>query len=188
MTDKEYIIAIQQNDQLAFVDLYDLYRAQFFCYIRKAYNKSDDYIADLYQDASVALWQNIQRGKLTPESLTSSLGTYLIGIGKFALMARDRRYKEILEDSVISIYAASDNEDELRDSCERNEIIQSTVNDMGEPCRSLLDKFYWEEMSGDKIASEMGYKNADTVKTQKYKCMQKLKAVITSVFKINNLL
>jgi DNA-directed RNA polymerase specialized sigma24 family protein len=58
---------------------------------------------------------------------------------------------------------------------------------MDEPCCSLLDKFYWEELSGEEIARQMNYKNADTVKTQKYKCMQKLKVALTGVLKSHNL-
>lgn len=188
MSDKDYIIALLQGDERAFGELYDSYRGRFFGYIRKYYLKNDDYIADLYQDACVAMWQNVQRQKLTPETLTSSLETYLIGIGKFILMSRDRRYKEILADKDISYYAPSDNEDHLRDEIERDEIIQSVVNRMDEPCCSLLDKYYWDELSGEEIARAMNYKNADTVKTQKYKCMQKLKTVLTKTLTNHNLL
>lgn len=184
MTAKEYIIALRQNNQLIFSRLYESYRALFFGYFRKHYNKDDDYIIDLYQDACIALWQNVQNGKLTPDNLTSSLETYLIGIGKYTLMAKDRKYKEILNEHEIAAYTEYYDEESLQDEIECNEIIETTVKNMGEPCCTLLDKYYWEELSGDEIAILMNYKNADTVKTQKYKCMQKLKTVL--VQKMNN--
>lgn len=178
MTDKEYILALQQNDEVAFTRLYESCRGRFFGYVRKAYNKNEDYIADLYQDSCVVLWQNVRRGKLTADNLTSSLETYLIGVAKFTLMARDRKYREILNDPAMLTHAGSLNEESLRDEFERDRIIQSTVQDMEEPCSTLLDKYYWEDLSGEEIAGEMNYKNAGTVKTQKYKCMQKLKTVL----------
>ena len=188
MTDQQYITALQNGNQRAFTHLYDAHRGRFFGYIRKRYNKDDDYIADLYQDSCVIFWQNIQRGKLTPETLTSSIETYLIGVAKYTLMARDRRYKEILSDNELSSFVPVVDEDELRNEVERNEVIQSVVNKMEEPCCTLLDKFYWEELSGEEIAAQMNYKNTDTVKTQKYKCMQKLKMVLVSTLKNHNLL
>jgi len=188
MTDQQYITALQNGNQRAFTHLYDAHRGRFFGYIRKCYNKDDDYIADLYQDSCVIFWQNIQRGKLTPETLTSSIETYLIGVGKYTLMARDRRYPDILSDSELSSFAPAVDEDELRNEIERNEVIQSVVNKMKEPCCTLLDKFYWEELSGEEIAAQMNYKNPDAVKAQKWKCMQKLKIVLTSALSSHNLL
>ncbi|MCL2167911.1 MAG: sigma-70 family RNA polymerase sigma factor [Lentimicrobiaceae bacterium] len=188
MTDKQYISAIHNGDQRAFANLYEMHRGRFFGYIRKIYNKDDDYIADLYQDSCVVFWQNIQKGKIAPETMTSSIETYLIGVAKYTLMARDRRYKEILSDCELSTFAPVIDEEALRNEIERSEVVQSVVNKMEEPCSTLLDKFYWEELSGEEIATQMNYKNTDTVKTQKYKCMQKLKIVLTSTLKNLNLL
>jgi DNA-directed RNA polymerase specialized sigma24 family protein len=58
---------------------------------------------------------------------------------------------------------------------ENENIIQKAVKEMGEPCHTILVKQYWEDKGGEEIALEMNYKNTDTAKTQKYKCIQKLK-------------
>ncbi len=73
--------------------------------------------------------------------------------------------------------------EEENTTVELEHIIETEVNAMGEPCCSLLDKYYWGDKSGDEIAKELQYKNSDTVKTQKYKCMQKLKSVIVDKLK-----
>jgi len=179
MSDKECIAFIQNGDSSVFSDLYERHRELFFGFVRRNFRKSDDYIADLYQDSCVVLWQNITKGKLTPEALTSSIETYIIGVAKNILMARERSLKRIMADSP---YEADDIE------VERNQVIQSVVDRMGEPCATLLDKFYWEKLSGEEIAKLMNYNNADTVKTQKWKCMQKLKVTLTSAFKNLNLM
>ena len=42
----------------------------------------------------------------------------------------------------------------------------------------LLRRFYWDRLSGVEIAQAMNYSNADSVKTQKNKCMKKLKPIV----------
>ena len=188
MTDKQIIAAIKIGDQQVFNNLYKRCRSPFYGYIRKTFHKSNDYVADLFQDSCLALWNNIQNERLTPDKLTCSLVTYINCIGKYTLMARDRRFKELVSDQTRSIYTSIYDEESLGNEIERDEVIYDTVSKMGEPCSSLLDKFYWEKLSCEEIAEKMGYKNSDTVKTQKYKCMQKIKVSLTEELKNHNLL
>lgn len=58
---------------------------------------------------------------------------------------------------------------------ERYKRISIIVSRMGEPCAPLLQKFYWEGLSWSVIAAELQYANADSAKTQKNRCMNKLK-------------
>ena len=43
-----------------------------------------------------------------------------------------------------------------------------------EPCSSIIRLFYYEDMSMDEIADEIGYKNATTAKAKKSQCMNDL--------------
>ena len=98
-------------------------------------------------------------------------------------MSRDRKYKEILDDMELKKYHlnAYEDIDNLQDELMRDEVIQKTVNEMGEPCSSLFDLFYWEGKSGAEIVEVTNgkYSSPDSVKTQKYKCMQRLKVVLS---------
>lgn len=58
---------------------------------------------------------------------------------------------------------------------DRYKRILAIVRRMGEPCAPLLQKFYWEQLSWSVIAAELQYANADSAKTQKNRCMNKLK-------------
>ena len=58
---------------------------------------------------------------------------------------------------------------------ERYKRLSTIVSRMGEPCAPLLQKFYWEKLSWSVIAAELQYANADSAKTQKNRCMNKLK-------------
>lgn len=57
----------------------------------------------------------------------------------------------------------------------RFEKLGSAIDMLGEPCRSLLKDFYYQDLSMTEIAEKFGYTNADNAKTQKYKCLQRLK-------------
>ena len=59
--------------------------------------------------------------------------------------------------------------------------IKEVVEAMDTPCAPLLLKFYWEGYSMDEIAIQLGYANANSAKTQKNKCMNKLKAIFKSL-------
>ena len=54
--------------------------------------------------------------------------------------------------------------------------VRKAVYKMGEPCSPLLLSFYWDKLSWENIAVLLHYKDANSAKTQKYKCIQKLKA------------
>ncbi|MCM1502069.1 MAG: sigma-70 family RNA polymerase sigma factor [Bacteroidales bacterium] len=179
-TDKEFIKEFRTKDEAAISRMYMQFRQAFFSYFGSHYRKSELEIDDVYQDSFTVLWQNVNSGKITEDNLKCSLTTYLIAVGRYTMMARQRRYKEIVNDEMITMYYTGkmDDADEVMAKEERYAFIRRTVMQMQEPCASILDKFYWEDKTGEEIATDMSYKNTDVVKAQKYKCMQKLKAYL----------
>ncbi|MCI1733706.1 MAG: sigma-70 family RNA polymerase sigma factor [Bacteroidales bacterium] len=180
MTDKEFLQCLRTKNEAIISQLYVKYRNPFFGYFFSHYQKCGFDVDDVYQDSFTTLWQNVNSGKLTEESLKCSLITYLIAVGRYILMARDRKFKEIIDDEQIKKYFMGNvsDEEEVMEKEKRCAMIKETVKNIQEPCATLLDKFYWEDKSGEEIANDMGYKNTDTVKNQKYKCMQKLKTYL----------
>jgi RNA polymerase sigma factor (sigma-70 family) len=55
--------------------------------------------------------------------------------------------------------------------------LQLALQDLGEPCASLMRAFYFESKSMVQIGEQFGYTNADNAKTQKYKCLTRLKKI-----------
>ena len=55
------------------------------------------------------------------------------------------------------------------------EIISHSFDQLGEPCHELLEQFYFHRKSMDEICATMGYKNPESAKNQKYKCMERLR-------------
>ena len=185
LTDVEYIRGFRCNDEKVISAFYRAIRPSFFAFFRQHYSKQDDYILDLFQDSCIVLWRNIQHGKLSECNLTSTLSTYLLSIGRYTMMARDRKFKEIVCDDELSLLPfIEDDSDELRRRVELEEFVFRTVREMGSPCDTLLKAQYWEKLSGAEIATRYGYAGADSVKTQKLKCIKKLRAIIEK-FKTN---
>jgi DNA-directed RNA polymerase specialized sigma24 family protein len=55
--------------------------------------------------------------------------------------------------------------------------LDQALDQLGEPCRSLLKAFYHEDKNMQQIAAEFGYTNPDNAKTQKYKCLNRLRKI-----------
>jgi hypothetical protein len=49
---------------------------------------------------------------------------------------------------------------------------------LGEPCHELLGFYYFGRKTMEEISTIMGYKNPDTAKNQKYKCMERLRKMV----------
>ena len=52
-----------------------------------------------------------------------------------------------------------------------------SLDRIGEPCKSLLQEFYYHGSSMAIIVQKLGYKNEDAAKSQKYKCLVRLRAI-----------
>jgi DNA-directed RNA polymerase specialized sigma24 family protein len=62
-------------------------------------------------------------------------------------------------------------------------LMEKALLSLGEPCKSLLDAYYIQKKSMPEIAEDFGYTNADNAKTQKYKCLMRLKKIFFAQYK-----
>ncbi|RZK15573.1 MAG: sigma-70 family RNA polymerase sigma factor, partial [Flavobacterium sp.] len=51
------------------------------------------------------------------------------------------------------------------------------LDHLGEPCKTIIQDFYIHNLSMQDICEKFGYTNTDNAKTQKYKCLQRLKKI-----------
>ena len=183
MTDIDYISAFRNDNQLAITRFYTIHRDAFLRDIGRHYRiLNNDLLSEIFQEAVVRVWKNIKSGKLSETNLTTSLAGYLYSVGRLVAL-------EILRREGITIKTNADEEDlsKLESNAmadvwfgretEQEINVRKAVYQMGEPCAPLLLMFYWDKLSWDAIALELHYKDANSAKTQKYKCIQKLKAL-----------
>ena len=67
---------------------------------------------------------------------------------------------------------------------EQFDTMNAAIEQLGEPCRTLLLDFYHGELSMEQISEKFGYTNADNAKNQKYKCLQRLKKIFFGEVKL----
>lgn len=159
-------------------------RMKAICFLTKRYSISDDDAEDIYQDSSMALFSNIKNGKL--ESLTSTLSTYFFQIcchqannhlRKRLHIATDydfeiRQKDEYAEDKINVLLGIGDSG--ITD--EQKQLMRDIVQQLPKPCDDILWYYYGDNLDMKAIADILDYKNANTVKTTKSRCMSKLKA------------
>ena len=62
-------------------------------------------------------------------------------------------------------------------------LMENALNKIGDPCKSILEAYYIQKKSMPEIAETFGYTNADNAKTQKYKCLVRLKKIFFAQYK-----
>ena len=157
-------------------------------YLRKNYSVSDDDLDDIFQEASVALFLNLRDGKLT--TLTSSLGTYFMKVcinQTLKFLSKKKRTvplsdqmpistkQEFMADKIDELYHLS-TEDASQEELNYSErIVHAIIEALPETCRNIFLGYYWNNFDNNTIAVVFGFANANSVKTQKYKCVNKFK-------------
>lgn len=157
-------------------------------YLRKKFSISDDDFSDIYQEASLALYLNIRDSKLS--NLTSSLSTYFLRIcinQTLKFIGKQKKVVPLFDDSTLTNKDTflPDKIDELYQLCTENEdaetvsrsekIVQDIIESMPDTCKNVFQGYYWDNLTTTTIADMFGFANANSVKTQKYKCLQKFR-------------
>ena len=83
-------------------------------------------------------------------------------------------FKESEENNLVDVSEDLKEFDEKEAEIEK---MNNSLIDLGEPCSELIKDFYINKLSMEQIAEKFGYTNADNAKTQKYKCLQRLKKI-----------
>ena len=171
--------------------------------LRKYYPKMDDAdINGIYQDACIALFTNIQSGKLTTFTCLPTTYFTQICLYRASKLARDSK-KAIVFNPDMKEHNQSDEDgnsrpdydtDRINDLIDEDEpglareaeIIRALVKILPAPCEQILWAFYGKEKkSMTEIARMVNYNNADTAKVKKSQCLSKLKKTISEAIKVS---
>lgn len=160
------------NSQIA--RLYDMYRGDFIAFVRKYLSVTTSDAVDLYQECFVALYDNVRAGRL--KYLSVSLKTYLFRIARNKILNQRRNL-------ATSVDMLPENcAEESSDWQQKQEIAYTLVQQMEEPCNTVLTLYYWEHKSMRHIAKSMNYASEQVAKNRKLACMRKLKEILKKRF------
>ncbi|RMG17073.1 MAG: sigma-70 family RNA polymerase sigma factor [Bacteroidetes bacterium] len=160
--------------------LYHLYRPAFLSWAQHEWKLSAYYASEAYQKTILVFYLNLKSGKL--HTLTSTLKTYIFGIGKRVVQELRR------EDSKSTPYdemATLPNEPDMgylerEEQAHRLQIVEELLQQLSEKCRKILDMYYFRNFSMEAIAQRMNYSSIDVAKKSKYECMRRLRKLAKS--------
>lgn len=186
LTDGELLAGLADGSDDALNQLYRRYFPMVMHLVTSNSGSEDD-AKDIYQEALVVLYEKVRSGSL---ELHCQLKTYLYSVSKRLWLKQLAQRSRFM---VRDVDTPAENEDALRqinedlvDHEERDrqfELMADSLDRLGEPCRTLLEDFYIQHLSMQEITEKFGYTNADNAKTQKYKCLMRLKRLFFSEYK-----
>lgn len=148
-------------------------------------NGSADDAKDIFQEAMIVLYEKVRSGTF---ELNCQIKTFVYSVSRRLWLKRlqqQNRYSAPGDnmEAVVPV------EEELEDHEQRNaefEMMEKAINNLGEPCKSLLEAYYLQKQNMQVIAASFGYTNADNAKNQKYKCLMRLKKIFFAHYKNGN--
>ena len=182
--EKELLRGLATNDKKAVEAIYqDNYNMVQSLIINN--NGSSDDAKDIFQEAMIVLYEKVRSGSF---ELNCQIKTYVYSVCRRLWLKRLQhlnRYSAPMGDteSIVPV------EEEIDGHEQRNaefEMMEKAINSLGEPCKSLLEAYYFQKQNMQVIAANFGYTNADNAKNQKYKCLMRLKKIFFTHYKNGN--
>jgi len=174
-TDREVILGILNNSEDILNKLYKAYYAMVLQFILNNNGDEDD-AKDVYQEGIIILYNKIKAGNF---ELSSKLKTYIysvcrrIWLRKLNLNSKKAGNITDYED----VFAVEEDVEHHEEKDASFAKMQSALDHLGEPCKTIIQDFYIHNLSMQDICEKFGYTNTDNAKTQKYKCLQRLKKI-----------
>lgn len=178
MSESSIIERIKSGDKQPLGEVYKTFRSEFVNWASAHFTCSRDEARDVYQAVIITLHDNVLSNKLV--HLNGSLKTYLFAIGKYKILELrrgDKRYATHTPVEEMELEDINDWEKEKKES-DLNRVEQA-LQELGEPCKTMLELYYLHGMGLDELSKNLNYKNSDTIKNVKCRCLVKLRQLIS---------
>lgn len=179
LTDKELLQEIRHGGDDTLRVVYEKYREPCLRFllgriIRKEEPNRRELADELFTEMLIIFVNNARTGRLT--ELTARIDTYLNAIGRNLYLKYQRKgrenYRNPSDLPTALVSPAIDPDGDLE-----RQILYARMRELGPRCRQLLAHFYFLGLDWQSISEILGYKNADSAKTNKSKCMVRLRAL-----------
>ncbi len=160
--------------------LYLEHKSGFVSWAISKYGIEENRVKDIYQDAIIIIYEKAIDGNLV---LESSFKTFVYAIGKNLLLqeidkkTRIGKHSDRMNEHFEFLSGLGDTEIYEK----RVDATKSWLENLEEPCRSILISYYFYKKSMIEIAETFGYKSPDVAKTQKNRCLNKLRTKVTEL-------
>ena len=172
MKDHEILDRIKRGEERVLDYLYKKY-FRMMAKIVLGNSGTEDDAKDIYQEALIVFWQKASSGNLV---LTSKISTYLYSI------CLNQWRKELDRRSRLSREEKDGEDYQTHEENQSYKIVLQCIEELGDPCKSILMYHYFDGMSMTDIAEKMNFANTDTAKTKKYKCKKRLDSLVKQLY------
>lgn len=176
MTPSEWLTQLRAGDPRAFRKLYRSYPA-----VERYVRRNSGTVAqaeDLFQEALVVLQRRLGDPEFT---LSTEPGGFVFGVCQRMWKKYLTRGTTLREVGMEEYYEPVVLPIELQLAPPPESLIDALgklLDQLGEPCRSLLRLAEFDRLSMEVIAGKLGYANAHTARQQKYKCLGRLRKLV----------
>lgn len=149
-------------------------------------NGTLDDARDIFQETMIVLFENAKSASF---ELNCLIKTYVYSVARRLWLKRLlqlKKYGGEVED-VADVVSVEEDVNQHEQRSNDFKMMEKSMMNLGEPCRSILEAYYMQKKSMTDIASSFGYTNASNAKTQKYKCLVRLKKLFFSKYKNDNI-
>lgn len=173
-TKEEIIIGLTNSDRKVIMALYKEGAPLINSLVSKNNISNIDY-KEILHDGITIMFEKAIKGNFI---LTCEATTYLYSVCRNILLKRFDKNKQVVELVDACNFIALDNGyNFIENEKDQIEYLRKILNTVGNTCKTILELYYFEKLKMDEIAEKLNYTNADNAKTQKYKCLKKLKVV-----------
>ncbi len=139
---------------------------------------------DIFQEAMIVLYQKSIDKEF---QLNCQLKTYLYSVSKRLWLKKLQSLQRfgIQADDVEDFISVESDLQKHQQEQNQFSIMEKAMEKIGEPCKGLLEAYYIHRKQMQEIANQFNYTNADNAKTQKYKCLVRLKKLFFAEYKID---
>lgn len=172
-TDKELLEGIRKGTSTSLERLYSTYFPMVLQLVLNNNGNEDD-AKDIFQESVIVLYNKVSEGNF---ELNSKLKTYLYAVCRH-LWLKKLHQKSKFSAQTYELDELAEVALDVEEHEEHNvqfTQMQHALSQLGEPCKTIIEEFYLHNKSMQDICEQFGYTNADNAKTQKYKCLQRLK-------------
>ena len=172
-SDEEFISGIKNDDERALSQLYKTHYSSI-AHLVINNNGTEQEAKDIYQEAIIVLYEKVRSDRF---ELNCKLKTFIYSVCRrlwLKRLAEKNRFGGKIND-IEEFISIDDDLPEIEANEKRFEYMASSLQLLGEPCRSLIEDFYINGLNMPEITEKFGYTNSDNAKNQKYKCLMRLK-------------
>ncbi len=178
VSDSDLLILLAKGDNKAIKVIYStMYPTIEKMVFKLGGNREDAY--DVFQDAVTILFEKAKSGSL---ELSCKLSTYVTAVAKNIWTNKQLEKKRLfvanyeIDEDALHLDISNDIQTFNILELHSKSLLQS-LKKLGEPCTKLINSFYIQHKTMQWIADTFGYTNAENAKSQKYKCLNRLRKI-----------